>query len=62
MLLQFSLIVAPLHALDVGQMHRGDSMKADLLSRVLLVGSGIVIALSVIVTLIAAFTRIGSLT
>jgi len=37
-------------------------MKADLLSRVLLVGSGIVIALSVIVTLIAAFTRIGSLT
>jgi hypothetical protein len=36
-------------------------MKEDLVSRVLLLGSGIVIALSVIITLIAALTRMGSL-
>ena len=38
-------------------MRRDDLMKKDLVSQVVLLGSGIVIALSVIITLIAAFTR-----
>ena len=42
-------------------MRRDDLMKKDLVSQVVLLGSGIVIVLSVIFTLIAAFTRISSL-
>ena len=36
-------------------------MKRDIVSEVVLVGSGIVIALAIIMTLIAAFTRVGSM-
>ena len=42
-------------------MRRDELMKKDMVSQVVLLGSGIVIVLSVIFTLIAAFTRIGSL-
>jgi hypothetical protein len=42
-------------------MRRDDLMKKDMVSEVVLLGSGIVIALAVIITLIAAFTRTGSL-
>jgi hypothetical protein len=43
------------------KMRRDDLMKRDMVSEVILLGSGIVIALAVIITLIAAFTRTGSL-
>jgi hypothetical protein len=39
-------------------MRRDDLMKKDMVSEVVLLDSGIVIALTVIVTLIAAFTRV----
>jgi hypothetical protein len=36
-------------------------MKRDMVSEAVLLGSGIVLALGMIITLIAAFTRVGSL-
>jgi hypothetical protein len=60
--LRFSPNVAPPHsAADGAEMHRDDLMKKDLVSEVVLLGSVIVIVLCVIITLIAAFTRVSSL-
>ena len=42
-------------------MRRADLLKKDMVSEVVLLGSGLVIALSVIIALIAAFTRTGSM-
>ena len=43
------------------EMRRDDLMKKDMVSEVVLLGSGLVIALSVIIALIAAFMRKGSM-
>jgi hypothetical protein len=42
-------------------MRRDDLMKRDMVSEVVLLGCGMVIVLAVIITLLAAFARSGSL-